>query len=138
MERERRLGALVAVQRLAAEAVAAAAGREVVERQVQAVASEEPLERVARANAVLGLVRDRERHELGLDERGRVERLLVAVAGGRLLAAASAVARQAQEVVLQAALVAEPAQRLEAELDQVVAAERGGSRRSACGRRALS
>ena len=124
---KRRLGALVAVQRLAAEAVAAAAGREVVERQVQAVAPEKPLERVPRANAVLCLVRDGEGHELGLDEGGGVERLLVAVAGSRLAAAASAVTRQAKEVVLQAALVAEPPQRLEAELDQVVAAERGGS-----------
>ena len=35
--------------------------------------------------------------------------------------------RQAEAVVLQAALVAEPPQRLEAELDQIVAAERGGS-----------
>ena len=57
MEGERRLGALVLVQRLAAEPVAAAAGREVVERLLQAVASEEPLERARRPDAVLGLAR---------------------------------------------------------------------------------
>ena len=128
MERERRLGALVAVQRLAAEAVAAAAGREVVERQVEAVASEKPLERAPRANAVLGLVRDGERHELRLDEGGSVERLLVAVTGGGL--ARGGVRRdpgRRRKSSCEAALVAEPPQRLEAELDQVVAPERGRS-----------
>ena len=53
MERERRLGAFVLVERLAPEPVAAAAGREVVERLLQIVASEEPLERSRRPDAVL-------------------------------------------------------------------------------------
>ena len=79
-----------------AEPVAAAAGREVVERPVQPVAAEEPVERAPCADAVLGIAGDGERSELGLDERGRVERLLVARARSRLAALAPVVARQPQ------------------------------------------
>ena len=77
MERERRLRALVLVQRLAPEPVAAAAGGEVVERFLQAVAAEEPLERPDRARAVLRIAGRGVRGQLGLDESGGVERLLV-------------------------------------------------------------
>ena len=84
---ERRLGALVVVRRLLAEPVAAAAGREVVQRPVEPVAAEEPVERLLRAQPVLRVAGDGERGQLGLDERRRVERLLVAAAGRRLVAA---------------------------------------------------
>ena len=94
MEGERRFGAFVHVDRFGAEPVAAAAGREVVERLLQAVASEEPLERARRSDAVLGLVRDCERGELGLDEPCRIERLLVAVTRCGLASAPPAVALQ--------------------------------------------
>ena len=80
VERERRLGALVAVQVVDAEAVAAAAGREVVQRPVEAVPPEEPVERRAGADGVLRVAAGGERGQLGLDERAGVERLLVAVA----------------------------------------------------------
>ena len=85
MECERRLGAFVRVHVVVAEPVAAAAGREVVERPAEPVAPEEPLERALRAGAVLGIAGDGERRELRLDERGRVERLLVARARRRLV-----------------------------------------------------
>src|SRR5690242_17191690 len=104
MEGERRLRALVLVERLAAESVAAAAGREVVERLLQTVAPEEPLEGARRPEAVIGVGGDREGGKLGLDHRGRVERLLVTGAGGRLLPASAAVAREAQHVLAQAGL----------------------------------
>ena len=55
--------------------------REVVERPLQLVATEEPVERLLRAHAVLGVARHGERGELRLDERRGVERLLVAVPG---------------------------------------------------------
>ena len=94
VESERRLGALVVVGGLVAEAVAAAAGREVVEGPLESVAAEEPVEGALGAQAVLGVAGDRERRELGLDERRGVERLLVARPGSRLVAVAAAVAGQ--------------------------------------------
>ena len=83
VERERRLGALVVVQRVAAEPVATAACREVVERLLQTVAPKEPLERANRPDSVLGFVGDSEGAQLGFDERSGVERLLVAGPGAR-------------------------------------------------------
>ena len=97
MERERRLGAFVHVQRLAAEPVAAAAGREVVERPAAGGCGRGTIRRrVGARDAVLGSPRDRERGELRLDERGRVERLLVAAARRRLAPAPPVVAGQPQ------------------------------------------
>jgi hypothetical protein len=90
VEGERRLGAFVVVQLLAAEPVAAAARREVVQRLLQAVAAEEPLERSDRSDSVLGVVSDGEGAQLGFDERGCVERLLVAGARRRLASATAA------------------------------------------------
>ena len=110
VEGERRFGALVVVQIVAAESVAAAAGCEVVERPVQAVAAEEPLECPDRAGAVLSAARDREGAQLGLDERGRVERLLVAGARRGLAPAAAPVPRQPERLLVKPAFVAEPTQ----------------------------
>ena len=53
MEGERRLGSFVVVGVSLAEPVAASAGREVVQRPVEMVAAEEPVERALRASAVL-------------------------------------------------------------------------------------
>ena len=78
VEGERRLGAFVVVQRIVAEPVAAAARREVVERLLQAVAAQEPLERANRSSSMLGLVSDSEGNQLRFDERRGVERLLIA------------------------------------------------------------
>ena len=83
MDRERRLGALVVVRRLLAEPVTAAAGREVVQRLVEPVAAEEPVERPLRTQTVLGVAGDGERGQLRRDEGGGVERLLVARPRGR-------------------------------------------------------
>ena len=113
VEGERRLGAFVVVQLVLAEPVAAAARREVVERLLQAVAAQEPLERSNRPDSVLGLVSDSEGTQLGFDERGGVERLLVAGARRRLASAAAVVTRKPERVLVEPALVAEPAQRLE-------------------------
>src|SRR5688572_24656299 len=81
MEGECGFGALVLVEVGLAQTVAAASGREVVERAVEAIATQEPIERVARAPPVFPVPRRHERRELCLDERGRVERLLVSLAG---------------------------------------------------------
>ena len=124
MEGERRLRAFVVVDRLAAEPVAAAAGREVVERPLQAVASEEPLECPRGSRSVTVRARDRECGDLRLDERSRVERLLVAVAGGGFASTPAVMARQPQEPAVEAALVAEPAERLQPDPGQIVPAER--------------
>ena len=86
MKGERRLGALVGVQIVFAQTVAAATGREVVERAVEPVPAEEPVEGALGTGTVLGLARDPERSQLGLDERGCVERLLVAEPRRRLVA----------------------------------------------------
>jgi hypothetical protein len=72
---------------------------------------------------VLRLAGHGERRQLGLDERRGVERLLVA-RRSRLAAAAAAMPRQHQRPAVQAGFVAEPAQRLQADLDHVLAAER--------------
>ena len=124
MERERRFGAFVLVQRLAAEPVAAAAGREVVERLLQAVAAEEPLERARRPDAVLGRAGDREGGELGLDQRGGVERLLVAGVRHRLVRGAGRGGRRGA-AASSPRPDSSPSQRerFETELDQVVAVE---------------
>ena len=110
VEGERRFGALVVVQVVAAEPVAAAAGGEVVERPSQAVAAEEPLECPDRAGAVLCRARDREGAQLGLNERGRIERLLVSGPRRGLASAAAAVTRKPKCIGVEAALVTQPAQ----------------------------
>src|SRR6476646_3983169 len=110
MEGEGRLGTLVAVDVAAAEPVAAAARREVVQRPVQMVATQEPVERRVRAHAVLPIAGDVERRELSLDERGRVERLLVAKSGCGPAARAPFVTRQPQHPVVEPRFASEPAQ----------------------------
>ena len=111
VEGKRGLGSLVVVRRLLAEAVAAPARGEVVERTTQAVAAEKPFERVVCPESVVRVSGDGEGGQLGLDERGRVERLLVSLAGSELGAAAAAVPREAECSVGEPRLVAEPAQR---------------------------
>src|SRR5581483_11245140 len=106
-----------------AQPIAAAACCEVVQRLLEAVAAEEPFERTCRPDPVLGRTGDREGGELGLDQRRRVERLLIARAFRRLVSAASAVTDEAEHVAFEARLVAEPAERLEAELGEIVAVE---------------
>ena len=138
MEGKRRFGALVRVQVGLAETVAAASGCEVVERTVEPVAAEEPVERVARARPVLRLARHDERGEFGLDECGRVERLLVTLAGRGLVAVASVMTGQAKHAVVEAALVAEPCERLEPEGDVGGRRSADPPTMSACESRALS
>ena len=75
-------------------------------------------------SAVLRIAGDGEGGELGLDECGRVERLLVAVSRSRLGATPAAVAGQPKRALGEPGLVAEPAERVEARLGQIVAAER--------------
>src|SRR5581483_1033799 len=127
MESERGFGALIVVQRVATEPVAAAAGCEVVQRPLQPVAAEEPFECADRAGAVLGLTRDGEGAQLGLDERGRIERLLVAHARRRLASPTATVTREPECLRVEAALVAQPAQRVEAEPGEVGPVERTGA-----------
>ena len=91
---------------------------------LQAVAAEEPFERSIAPDSVLGVVSDGEGAQLGLDERGGVERLLVAGARRRLASAAAAVTRKPKRVPVEPALVAEPAQRVESKLGQSRPAER--------------
>ncbi len=73
-----------------AEAVAAAASREVVERPAESVPPQEPVERTLSAHAVHRVAGDRERRQLGLDERGGVQRLLVTGSRSRFGAIAAA------------------------------------------------
>ena len=75
----------------------------------EVVAPEEPLEGAVRADAVLGVAGDDERRELRLDDRGRVERLLVAGArcGSSRCRPRWPVSRSTSSV--EPALVAEPA-----------------------------
>ena len=73
---------------------------------------------------MLGVVRDGERRELRFDERGCVERLFIAGSWSRFVPSPSAMAGQAQRPLLEAALVAEPAQGIEPEFDQFVTFER--------------
>ncbi|MND05172.1 hypothetical protein D3C83_258050 [compost metagenome] len=63
---------------------------------MEPVAAQEPVERPLRPQAVLGVSRHGERRQLGLDERRRVERLLVAGSRRRLAAVPAAVSRQPQ------------------------------------------
>ena len=62
---------------------------------------------------MLRVPRRDKRSELGLDERGRVERLLVPLPRRGLIAVSSMMPRQAQHAVVEAALVAQPCERLE-------------------------
>src|SRR6478672_7521989 len=80
---ERRLCAFVVVGGLVAEAVATAAGCEVVEGALEPVTAEEPVEGALGSQAVVGVAGGRERCQFGFDERRGVERLLIAAAGGR-------------------------------------------------------
>jgi len=124
VEGQGRLGAFVVVQRVAAEPVAAAARREVVERLLQAVAAQKPLERSNRPDPVFSSVSDGEGSQLGFDERGGVERLLVARSRCRLASAAAVVTVKAERVLVEPALVAEPAERLESTLGELRPVER--------------
>ena len=72
---------------------------------------------------MFGLARDRERGQLGLDERRSVERLLVPEARSRFVSVPAPMTRQAQRALFETALVAEPAERLEPGVDQVFASE---------------
>ena len=71
VECEGRFGAFVLVEGVPAEPVAASSGCEVVERLLQPVAAEEPLEGARRTDPVLRLAGDGERGELGLDRARR-------------------------------------------------------------------
>ena len=106
VEGKRRLGTLVVVQRFASEPIAAAARREVVERLLQAVASQEPFERSRRPESVLGRVGDGESAQLRLDECRGVDGLLVAGARRTLASAASAVTRKPERVSVEPAFIA--------------------------------
>src|SRR5579871_1447276 len=110
MEGECRFGAFVVVQRFAPQTVAAAAGREVVERLAQSIAAEEPLEGLDRTAAVLGSARQREGGQLGLDESGGLEGLFVARPRRRFVPMPSEVAWKRDFVFVESALVAEPSQ----------------------------
>src|SRR5438876_1056237 len=110
MEGESRFGAFVVVQRFASQAVAAAAGCEVVERSAQAVATEEPFERLAGATSVLPLACDGESGQLRLDQSGGLERLFVAASRRGLAPVSSEVPGQPELVSVEPAFVAEPPQ----------------------------
>src|SRR4029453_7059381 len=101
MESERGFGALVCVEVGLAETVAAASCCEVVERAVEPIAAQEPVERVARAGSVFPVARRAKRGELRLDECGRVERLLVPLPGGWLVAVSSVMPREAQHAFVE-------------------------------------
>src|SRR5438067_11521026 len=114
MERERRFRAFVVVDVAVAEPVAAAAGREVVQRPREVVLAEEPVERELRALAVLAVAGRVECRELRLHQRRRIERLLVTAPGCCFSAMTTGMTRQPQHPVGEAGLVTEPAERLEA------------------------
>ena len=78
-EGQGRLGALVLVQPVASEAVVAATGGEVVDRQPETVAAQEPLEGQHRLRRVPVVAGGHHGLDQGLDQRGRVQRLLVPV-----------------------------------------------------------
>src|SRR5579862_4943887 len=124
MERERRLRAFVLVERRTAEAVAATPGCEVVQRFVELVASEEPLECACRTDAVLAGARECEGGQFRLDDRGRVERLLVAAAGHGVASPPATVARETHRSVPDPRFVPQPPQRVEPDLGQLVSTER--------------
>src|SRR5581483_12053304 len=94
---------------------------------VETVAPEEPLERAPCPDAVLGVVGDRKGGQLGLDERGGIEGLLVARARSRFAVLSTVMAGKPEHVACETALVAQPAQRIQASLDHVVASERVSS-----------
>ena len=89
VEGERRFRALIVVQCVASEPVAAAAGSEVVERPLQAIAAEEPLECHDGPCSVFAFARDGEGAQFGFDERRGIEGLLVAGAPRSLASAAA-------------------------------------------------
>ena len=91
---------------------------EVVERAPEPIPSEEPTNAHFARASVNAVAVDRERRQLGLDERGRVERLLVAKPRCGLVAPPAEVPRQPEHARSQAAFVAEPRQRGEPELDR--------------------
>ena len=124
MQRERRLGTLVVVGRLRAEPVTTASGREIVERPVEAVVTEEPIERGLCTHGVLRVAGSRERGQLRRDDRGGVEGLLVPTARRGFTPPATSVAGQAQHSLGKARLVSEPPQRLQARRRQIRSAER--------------
>src|SRR5215213_6251621 len=72
-----RLSAFVVIEPVRAKAVMTPASSEVVHRQARAVATQEPLEGAERLSAVLALARGNRRLGQRLDQRGRVQRLLV-------------------------------------------------------------
>src|SRR4051794_30390676 len=110
MERQCRFGTFVVVQRFVSQPVAAAAGREVVERLAEPVTAEEPFERLDRAAPVLAVARDGERGQLGLDERSGVDRLLVAGARRKFAPAPAVMPRKLESISVEAALIAKPLQ----------------------------
>ncbi len=128
MKRERRFRPFVAVDLLMAEAVAAAPRWR--SRRADGWRWLRPRNhsnaRIARTPCSASCVTANAR-QLGLDERGGVERLLVAGARRLLAAAAAAVAGEPERVLVESALVAEPAQRLEPELGELRPAERGSA-----------
>ena len=77
------LGTLVLVDVRHAHAVAAAAGREVVQRQAEAVGAEEPRERLAHAAQVVRVFGHRVRAAEREHERRRIDGLLVGYAPSR-------------------------------------------------------
>ena len=117
MEGERGFGALVCVEVRFAETVAAASCREVVERTVEPIAAKEPVEGITRPPSVVTVPGRGKRTELGLDERGRIERLLVTGPGRRLVATSPVMPRQPEHAVVEAAFVAQPRKRLESDRD---------------------
>src|SRR6185437_15589193 len=75
----------------------------------------------------LGPVCGSEGTQLGFDERGGLERLLVAGARRLLAPAAAAVTGEPERVLVEPALVAEPTQRLETNLGELRPAERAAA-----------
>jgi hypothetical protein len=124
---ERRLGALVAFSASAAEAVAAAAGREVVERRPSRLRPRNHSNARRARTPCSGSPVIANATSSASTRADASSGCSSPPPGAGSSAVAAVVARQAQEVLGEAAFVAEPAQRLEPELDQVVAAERVGS-----------
>ena len=138
MEGKRRLGALVRVQVVFAEAVAAAAGREVVERPVEPVAAQEPVERSLGAGAVLGLARDENAASSASTNADASSGCSSPSPGRGLVAMAPLVAGKPQHAVREPALVTEPGERLEPGRDVRLSPRAVPPTISACERRALS
>ena len=119
MEGQRGFGALVRVEVGLAETVAAASCCEVVERAVEPIAAQEPVERIARSRCMLAVARRGERGELGLDEGGRFQRLLVPLTRAGLVTVPPMMPREAKHALVEARFVAQPCERLEANGDLV-------------------